>query len=80
MKKFSFKNGYSQVRQIDAPVVRERIMNALGLNSRMAWWQRLNGLVEPRVTEAEAIGSIFAEYGVTDVWGDESNESAGQIN
>ena len=55
-------------------------MKALGLNSRMAWWQRLNGIIEPRVTEAEAIESIFAEYGISDVWGEESHEPASKVN
>lgn len=70
MEKFSFKKGFSQVRQIDAPEVKTRIMTALGLSTRAAWWQRLNGIVEPKVSEAQAIETIFAEYGITDVWGE----------
>lgn len=80
MKKYSFKRGYSQVRQIDAPIVKVKIMNALGLTSNMAWWQRLNGIVEPRISEAEAIENILAEYGITDIWGEESHEPTSKIN
>lgn len=80
MKKFSFKKGYSQVRQIDAPVVKEQIMIALGLTTRAAWWQRLNGIVEPKVSEAAAIEKIFTDFGITDIWGDESYEPDCKIN
>lgn len=78
MEKFSFKKGYSQVRQIDAPVVKERIMNSLGLTTRAAWRQRLLGIVEPKVSEAEAIEKIFKEFGITEIWGAESYEHESQ--
>lgn len=80
MKKISFKKGFAQVRQVDAPDVKKKIMAALGINTRAAWWKRLNGLVEPRVSEAAAIESIFAEYGITDIWGDASYEPTSKIN
>lgn len=44
-------------------------MTALGLNTRMAFLQRLNGNVEPRISEYKAIEEVFAKYGITDVWG-----------
>lgn len=80
MENFSFKKGYSQVRRIDAQAVKEQIMNALGLTTRAAWWKRLNGIVEPKVSEAAAIESIFAEYGITEIWGETTHEPAGQVN
>ena len=50
------------------PLIMKR--NALGLTSTPPFYQRLNGKVEPKVTEAEAIERIFAEYGITEVWGE----------
>jgi hypothetical protein len=46
-------------------------MQALGISNRTSWIKRLNGAVEPKVSEARAIEEIFAEYGITEVWGDE---------
>lgn len=66
---FSFRLGYSQVRRRDSKEVKERIMSALGVTTRISWYARLNGKVEPRLSEAKAIESIFAEYGITKVWG-----------
>ncbi|MDD4593138.1 MAG: hypothetical protein PHG06_22365 [Parabacteroides sp.] len=55
-------------------------MSALGLTTRAAWWQRLNGIVEPKVSEAAAIEKIFTDFGITDIWGDESYEPDCKIN
>lgn len=62
-KSFSFKRGWLQLRVIDQPEVRTKIINALGLKCTASFYPRLNGAYEPRVTEAEAIEKIFAEYG-----------------
>ena len=69
MNEFSFKLGFSQVKRKDAKEVRERIMQALGLTTRASWYARLNGVVEPKVSEARAIEEVFTKYGITKVWG-----------
>lgn len=69
MNEFSFKAGFSQVKRKDAKEVRERIMQALGLTTRASWYARLNGGVEPKVSEARAIEEVFGEFGITNVWG-----------
>lgn len=69
MNEFAFKAGFSQVKRKDANEVRERIMQALGLTTRASWYSRLNGSVEPKVSEARAIEEVFAKYGITKVWG-----------
>lgn len=69
MSEFSFKAGFSQVKRKDAKEVRERIMQALGLTTRASWYARLNGVVEPKVSEARAIEEVFTKYGITNVWG-----------
>lgn len=69
MNEFSFQLGFSQVKQKDANDVKKKIMTALGISTRASWAARLNGVVEPKVSEARAIESIFADYGVRDVWG-----------
>lgn len=69
MNEYSFKKGFSQVRQKDVSEVKKRIMSALGLTTRVSWGARLKGKVEPKVSEARAIESIFADFGITKVWG-----------
>lgn len=67
--RFSFQKGYSQVMIKDTKKVREEIMGILNIKTRMAWWVRLKGKVEPKVTEYETIEAIFNKYGITDIWG-----------
>ena len=71
MNEFSFKLGFSQVKRKDVQEVKNRIMNALGLRTRVSWYARLNGTVEPKVSEAKIIESVFADFGITQVWGSE---------
>jgi hypothetical protein len=75
MKKFSFKKGFDQVQHKDVTEVKKKIMSALKITTRAAWGFRLNGTIEPKVSEAQAIESIFAEYGITEIWGEYEVES-----
>lgn len=70
MDSFSFRKGYDQVKRKDIVAVRSEIMEALGLNTRMAFYQRMWGKVIPKVTEAKAIEQVFAKYGIKQIWGD----------
>lgn len=76
MNSYSFKKGWSQVRQKDIEEVRNAIMEALGLTTKPAFYNRLNGDVEPKVSEAKAIEDIFNNYGIAEIWGeDEYNDT-----
>lgn len=68
-EQFSFNKGWSQVKNGDIAECREKLMVALNINTRMAFLNRLKGEVEPKVSEARAIEKVFAEFGVTEVWG-----------
>ena len=68
-EQFSFNKGWMQVRNRDIQECRTRLMAAMGITTRTSWCKRLKGVVEPKVSEVKAIEEIFAEYGVTDVWG-----------
>lgn len=70
MERYSFKKGFAQVKQKDVPKVKQKIMEALKLNFRSSWKARLDGSIEPKVSEAKKIEEIFAEYNITDVWGE----------
>lgn len=69
-KEFSFKKGWLQVKTGDVQAVKKRIMEVLNLKTRVSFYQRLNGNVEPKVSEAKAIEEVFADYGIKDVWGE----------
>jgi hypothetical protein len=69
MNEFSFQKGWSQVKQGDAATVRSRLMVALNITTRMAFLDRLNGKVEPKVTEHAAIEQVFKSYGIKEIWG-----------
>lgn len=68
-KEFSFEKGWSQVKNGDAATVREKLMTALNLTTRAAFLNRKRGDVEPKFSEIKAIESIFADYGIKEVWG-----------
>ena len=70
MDQFSFKRGWDQVQQKDVAEVRTKIMKALNIKTRASWKLRLDGTVEPKVSEAEAIEAIFHEYSIHEIWGD----------
>lgn len=69
-KNFSFKKGYGQVQQKDLPKVREELMAALGVSTRMSLSNYMRGTIEPKVGQAKAVEEVFAKYGITEVWGE----------
>jgi hypothetical protein len=75
---FSFLKGWSQVKQADVSQVRAQLMQVLNLTTRAAFLDRLNGKVEPKISEHVAIENIFSARGITDVWGDYISDSAKQ--
>lgn len=68
---FSFLKGWSQVKNGDLAECRDKLMAALNITTRAAWGKRLKGDVEPKISEARAVESVFAEYGIKEVWGAE---------
>lgn len=68
-EQFSFEKGWMQIKNGDIRECRDKIMNAIGIKTRVAWHNRLRGDVEPKISEVKAIESVFAEYGITEVWG-----------
>lgn len=60
-----------QVKKKDLHIVRDEIMKTLGIRTILTFYNRLNGKIIPKVSEAKAIEEIFAKYGITDIWGEE---------
>jgi len=74
--KYSFIKGWLQVKNMDLPIVRKEIESAIGLTSEGAWYFRLNGKTEPKISEAK----IFAKRGITDIWGELETEVVEYVN
>lgn len=68
-ERFSFKKGFRQLPVCKTKEVQQAIMEALGITARMTWYDRLNGRIEPRVSEAESIEKIFHQHNITEIWG-----------
>lgn len=68
-KDYSFEKGWSQVKNGDILDVREKLMRALNITTRAAFYNRRKGTVEPKFSEIAAIEKVFAEYGIKNVWG-----------
>lgn len=72
MNEFSFKKGYGQVQKKDLHDVRRKLMTALNIKNRVSFNKRMNGDIEPKISEAKAVEAVFLEYGIIQVWGDQS--------
>jgi hypothetical protein len=70
MAKYAFMRGWNQVPKSKMNEVREAIMIQLNLASFSTFYSRLKGIPEPTMSEGEKICEVFAEYGITDVWGE----------
>lgn len=70
MKRFSFQRGFDNLPKKNVKEVKFELMKVLNITSSPAWYDRLHGRVEPRVTEVERIEEVFRRYGVTEIWGD----------
>jgi len=69
MNEFSFEKGWQQVRQMDVPEVRRKLMEALKIKSNASFLERKRGLKIPKVTQAAAIEEVFKQYGIKKIWG-----------
>lgn len=69
-KTFSFQLGWSQVKNGDLHNVRNEIMSVLGITTRGNFLRRLRGEVDPKVSEVNAIESVFKKYGINKIWGE----------
>lgn len=69
-KSKSFKKGLDKVPHGKYNEVKAKLMSALGISSGLAFRNRRNGKVEHTVVECQLIEEVFAEFGVTDPWGE----------
>lgn len=70
MKSFSFKKGFGQVQHKDLTQVRKELKQALGVSNSMSLSNYMRGITEPKISQAKAVEAVFANHGITEVWGD----------
>ena len=70
MSNYAFKKGWAALPQAKAREAKEKIKKALCISSDPQFYSRLKGIPEPTISEYVAITGIFAEYGITDIWGE----------
>jgi hypothetical protein len=63
-KKWSFSVAYYSLPYNEMAIVRKEIEAAIGIKSKPCWYQRLHGIVEPRISEYLAIQRIFKKRGI----------------
>lgn len=66
---YAFQLGWSQVKNCDIKDARKDLMRALGITSNVSFLNRMNGKVEPKISEAKGIERVFAKYGIKSIWG-----------
>ena len=62
--KWSFKEAFHSLPHNEMEQVRKEIEEAIGIKTHAVWYNRLNGLVEPKASEYLAITRIFAKRGI----------------
>ena len=53
----------------DQKEIKEKIMRALGINTRNPFYRHRMGIIKHNPAEREAIEKIFAKYGIKQPWG-----------
>lgn len=69
MNSYAFEKGFNQIPVGLVKKVKKELMEVLDIKSKPAWLNRLRGNVEPKVSEASAIETVFKKYGITKIWG-----------
>jgi hypothetical protein len=69
MEKKSFQKGWFKIPQGNVAAARVRLMATLGVTTRAAFRDRMNGKVNHTEDEILAIEEIFSAYGIADIWG-----------
>lgn len=63
-KNWSFKEAFYSLPYNEMPIVRKEIEESIGIKSSPAWYNRLYGKVEPKISEYLTIQRIFKKRGI----------------
>jgi trehalose utilization protein len=71
---FSFRAAFDSLPRNKQSEVKRKIMNIIHVTTEKSVWDRINGNIEPKVSEAKAFEQLFRSYGIKIVWGANSEE------
>lgn len=69
MAKYAFIKAWNQVPRGKLAETKQAIKVALNIKSDPQFYNRMRGVPEPTISEAEALTGIFNELGITEIWG-----------
>lgn len=69
MAKYAFTKAWDQVPRGKLAEIKQAIKTALNIKSDPQFYNRMKGVPEPTMSEADAITAIFNEIGITEIWG-----------
>lgn len=77
--KRGFNRGLGEAKARDQVAIRSKIMEKLGINNRVSFYQRRDGVTSNTPAEEDAIEAIFNEHGVpaSKVWDNEKPKRKG---
>jgi hypothetical protein len=79
-EKGAIERGWYQLRRVDTPIVKRRIMKELGWTSDGSFCNRMYGYTMPKIDEVEKINKIFLDYKIKDDWGFAKPEEEEVVN
>jgi hypothetical protein len=71
----AFVTGWSQVPPYCRDLVMKQLMDVFGVGSKVQFYARMRGEVEPRKSQVEGVEAVFHRYGIDEIWGLESYNS-----
>ena len=71
MENYAFKKGIDQVKVKDIDEVRRKLKAVFGVKTNQGLRYRIKGEYSLRVHEKDQVEKIFADVGVTEIWGTE---------
>lgn len=68
MAKYAFTKAWDQVPRGKLSETKQAIKTALNIKSDPQFYNRMRGVPEPTISEAEALTKIFNGLGITKIW------------
>jgi hypothetical protein len=70
---YSFRLAYEGIPRKMMKNVKIQIKELFDVKSDKAFYERMAGVIEPKISEAKNLELLFEDYGVTLVWGEVEN-------
>ncbi|MDR3188093.1 MAG: hypothetical protein LBT94_02780 [Prevotellaceae bacterium] len=72
--KNGFQKGVGRIKEKDKKKFYKDVCEVFGVKTRTSYYRYVRGLIEPKISEAEALEKVFKKYGVTtNIWGNDEN-------